>query len=62
MRTLFAVEPARESEMRELIEGALRAGAAADPDGRSWSWRLRSSGAAEVRPDEADHARRLAAG
>ena len=62
VRTLFAVEPAREDEVRERIDAALGGGSCVGPDGRESRWRLRSSGAAAVRPDEADHARRLAAG
>ena len=71
LRTLFAVEPAREAEVRARIDAALAAGTLADADGdpadaeadanrRPSRWRLCSSGAAAVRPDETEHARRLA--
>ena len=61
VRTLFAVEPAREDEVRERIRAALGGGRLVDDDGRESRWNLRSGGPASVRPEEADHARRLAA-
>ena len=60
VRTLFAVESAREAEVRDLLRGALAAGSLVGGDGRKSRWSLRSSAAAAVRPDETEHARRLA--
>lgn len=60
LRTLFAVEPAHEGEVRERIRVALQAGRLVDADGRESRWALRSSTPAAVRSEEADHARRLA--
>jgi hypothetical protein len=62
LRTLFAVEPQREDEVRSRIRGALAAGRLVDGDGRESRWSLLSSEPATVRPEEAEHARRLAAG
>ncbi len=61
LRTLFAVEPAREAEVRAKITAALGAGRLVDRQGREWRWTLGASGPAEIRADEAHHARRLAA-
>jgi hypothetical protein len=61
LRTLFVAEPGREDEVRTRIRAALVAGRLAGPDGRESRWELRSSGPVAVHPDEADHARRLAA-
>ena len=60
LRVLFATDPDDESRVRSLIEQALSAGRLAGPDGRVSTWTLRSSAAGRVRPDEADHAVRLA--
>ena len=60
LRTLFAVEPAREGEVRDLIRDALTAGSLVGGDGLKSRWSLRSSAPAVVRPDEAEHAGRLA--
>lgn len=60
VRTLFAVEPAREAEVRDLIRGALADGRLVGGDGRQSRWSLRSSSPAALRPDETEHARRLA--
>ncbi|HVF77070.1 MAG TPA: hypothetical protein VNA28_02135 [Solirubrobacteraceae bacterium] len=59
LRTLFVVEPARESEVRARIRAALQAGAIVSGDGRRARWRLCSDGASSVREEEADHARHL---
>jgi hypothetical protein len=59
VRTLFAVEPDREVEVRERIGAALASGHLVGPDGREARWRRRSDGPASVRADEADHAQRL---
>jgi hypothetical protein len=48
VRVPFACEPADETVVRSRIDSALRA-----------SWEVATSGAAEVRDDEADHAARL---
>ena len=50
LRVLFAAEPADEPEVRRRIADALVAG-----------WRVISEGPGEVRSDETDHGRRLAA-
>lgn len=60
LRTLFAVEPGREAEVRQRIDAALAAGALPGPDGRVTRWRLRDSRASTLRGAEADEARRLA--
>ncbi|CAJ62220.1 hypothetical protein FRAAL3577 [Frankia alni ACN14a] len=70
LRTLFATEPDRADEVRARMTTALAAGhlpvahppgepAAATPRTR---WRLVTGRPSEVRPDEAEHARRLVAG
>ena len=56
---LFAAEPEREMDVRRRIDAALAAGRVAGPDGGVTRWRLRSSAAGAVDPDEADHASRL---
>ncbi len=48
--------------VRERIRAALAGGRVVDGEGRESRWELRSSGASRVRPEEADHADRLAAG
>ncbi|WP_232291948.1 hypothetical protein [Frankia sp. QA3] len=78
LRTLFATEPDRAGEVRARMAVALTAGhlpgeppapapltpdlAAPAPPAPGTRWRLVSSRPDEVRPDEAEHARRLAAG
>jgi hypothetical protein len=57
---LFATDD--EARVRELIATALESGQLTGPDGRITTWTLRSSSPGSVRPDEADHAARLAAG
>jgi hypothetical protein len=61
LRVLFAAEPKDEGRVRGLIQQALWSGRQAGPDGRVTRWIVESSGASSVRPDEADHAARLAA-
>jgi hypothetical protein len=61
LRVLFAAESADEQRVRELINQALSSGRLTGPDGRVTRWMLKSSGAGNVRPDEADHAARLTA-
>jgi hypothetical protein len=60
LRILFATEPEREGEVRELIAGALAAGRLAVADAEPADWRLVGAGPSAVRPDEREHARRLA--
>jgi hypothetical protein len=60
VRVLFATEPANERRVRSLIGGALAGGSQTGPDGRTTTWSLRSSAAAELRPEEAEHAEKLA--
>jgi len=60
LRTLFAVEPEREAEVRERIRAALAVGRLQDANGHDSNWVVRSSTPAAVRPEEADHGRRLA--
>ena len=60
LRTLFAVEPEREAEVRDRIRAALAVGRLEDTNGHRSSWVLRSSTPAAVLQEEADHARRLA--
>ena len=60
LRTLFAVEPAREAEVRDLIRRALAEGRLVAGDGRESRWSLRSSRPGVVRSDDTEHARRLA--
>jgi hypothetical protein len=60
LRVLFAADPEDEDRVRELITQALLSGRLTGPDGRVTRWMVKSSGPASVRPDEADHAARLA--
>jgi hypothetical protein len=59
LRVLFAADPADEPEVRRRIDDALAASRLETPDGAVARWRLVSTGVGEVRPDEADHGRRL---
>ena len=61
LRILFAAEPGDEPEVRRRIAGALAAGQAATPAGDVARWSVSSEGPGEVRPEESDHGRRLAA-
>ena len=61
LHVLFLIEPAREEEVRARIRAALAAGRLVGVDGRESSWHLRSSAPTAVRPEEADHLRRLTA-
>jgi hypothetical protein len=61
LRVLFAADPADETRVRALITQALSSGRLAGPDGPITRWRLESSGAGSVRPDETDHAAQLVA-
>jgi hypothetical protein len=63
VRTIFAVEPAREALVRERIESALAAGRLGTPSDQAPArWQLHSSGPSALRPEEAEHARRLSTG
>ena len=59
LRVLFAAEPEDEPEVRRRIEQALAEGEIAAPDGALNRWRLLSSDASAVRPDEYEHGGRL---
>ena len=61
VRILFAAEPADEQRVRSLIDEALGAGVLEGPDGRTTQWQLAAAGPGIVRPDEREHAARLAA-
>lgn len=60
LRVLFATEPARETTVRRRIGTALATGEQRGPDGEPTRWRLVTDGPGELRPDETDHAARLA--
>jgi hypothetical protein len=59
VRTLFAVDPAQEPEVRRRIESALSAGSLPASGASPAVWRLLSSAPGIVRPDEEAHAERL---
>jgi hypothetical protein len=59
VRTLFAVEPELESDVRERIDGALAGGRLVGPDGAVTTWRLKRSARADLLPAESSHAERL---
>ena len=59
VRVLFAVDPAREDEVRGRIDGALTVGSCDGPDGVPTRWVLRSSGPGTVTESEREHAARL---
>ncbi len=59
LRILFAVEPERELEVRQLVDGALTEGELVGPDDVLTGWQLQVSGPAVVLPHEAAHAARL---
>jgi hypothetical protein len=61
LRVLFAAEPEDEDRVRELITRALSSGRLTGPDGRVTRWMVKSTGATDIRPDEADHVAKLAA-
>jgi hypothetical protein len=62
VRLLFAAEPADEPEVRRRVTAALAASQLVTPDGGLARWSVVSHGPGELRPDEAEHGRRLAAG
>ena len=59
LRVLFAAEPGDESQVRDLIQGALAVGELPGPGGVSTRWRLLGGAADTTRPGEVAHARRL---
>jgi hypothetical protein len=61
VRVLFAAEAADEPRVRGLIDEALAAGELTGPDGLVSTWRLKSTAAGQVRPDEEDRAAELIA-
>ena len=60
LRVLFAAEPEDEERVRATIDDTLARGSGATPDGGTVSWRLLGSWASAVRPEELEHAGRLA--
>jgi hypothetical protein len=60
LRVLFAADPEDERWVRRVIDSALDRGWGVDPEGAQTTWRLISSEPSELRPDEQDHASRLA--
>ncbi|MGY1699972.1 hypothetical protein [Geodermatophilus sp. SYSU D00766] len=62
LRVLFAAEPGDEQRVRGTIDDALAAGTGATPSGGTVSWRLVGTWPSEVRPEEQEHAARLAEG
>ncbi|MGY1671508.1 hypothetical protein [Geodermatophilus sp. SYSU D00710] len=60
LRVLFAAGPDDEARVRAAIDDALAAGTGATPEGGAVAWRLVRSWASEVRPEEQEHAGRLA--
>lgn len=61
VRVLFAVAADRERSVRDRVVAALSGGHLVGPDGATSRWRLVRHGAGTVRPDEREHAARLAA-
>jgi hypothetical protein len=61
LRVLFAAEPGHEPEVRRRIAHALAAGRVLTPGGGVARWSVASQGPGEVRPEESEHGRRLAA-
>jgi hypothetical protein len=61
LRVLFATDPETEPEVRRRIDDALARGQLVTREGAVARWRLVRTRAAVVRPEEAEHARRLAA-
>jgi hypothetical protein len=59
LRTLFAVEPAGEAEVRQRIGTALADGQLRGRDDKVTRWQVRSTRPSTVLPSEAEHAQRL---
>lgn len=60
LRILFATDPSDEAEVRRRIAEALATSQLMTPSGETARWQLVADAPGEVRPEEADHARRLA--
>jgi len=60
LRVLFAAEPADERDVRRRIAEALATDHLVTAGGDAPRWRVVSEGPGQVRPDEAEHGRRLA--
>ena len=61
LRIVFAVEPAREVEVRCRIDKALASGSLTGPDGVRTDWFLQDSHAAALSAAESEQAKRIAA-
>jgi hypothetical protein len=59
VRTLFAVEPEREGEVRRRIDDALATGRQETPEGSTSRWQLVTSAPAAVLDSEHEHGERL---
>ena len=59
VRTLFAVEPDQEQEIRNRITAAMSAGSLLGLDGLATVWTLRRGEPSPVRANESDQAERL---
>ena len=59
LRIIFATEPPREADVRQLIDRALAPGAFDRPNGTVSRWTLLASGPAELSPQEREHAERI---
>ncbi len=60
LRIVFAVEPAREGEVRRRIDKALDSGTLTGPDGVRTNWSLQDSHAAVLSATEREQAKRIA--
>ena len=60
LRIVFAVEPAREAEVRRRIDRALASGSLTGPDGVRTNWSLRDSHAGVLSAAESEQAKRIA--
>ncbi|MFF1252229.1 hypothetical protein ACFVYC_07010 [Pseudarthrobacter sp. NPDC058329] len=60
LRVVFATAATDEGEVRRRIDGALALGALAVPDGGTARWILLAAGPAQLSPEEAEHASRIA--
>jgi hypothetical protein len=59
LRIIFATEPPREADVRQLIGRALAPGAFDRPDGTVSRWTLLANGPAELSAQEREHAERI---
>lgn len=59
LRTLFAVEPEFEDEVRQRIDAALASSKLVGPDGAATIWQLHAAQRGDVLETEFDHAGRL---